>query len=270
MSGEGRTSRSARPWTAPRGFTLVELLVVVTLMVVLIAVLLPALSVARRTANTTMGLAHQREIGHAIMTYTFSWQDMLPPGYYFEAGSSKNTDWAIVLEGMLTDTGQTRATFGFETGRKLSKIYTDPNAAVDGGRTHYSTHPVLMPDLSPTRPTQKTYRFGRLTRTSRLVLLADGVQDPLAQHNSHATLFQLDAYGVWIDPVVGPPHFYRVAEADNVEPIDPGENLDVSAEAGQIRWRQWDDTAANILFADAHAATTLPEDVRKADIRPNR
>ncbi|MBI1371346.1 MAG: prepilin-type N-terminal cleavage/methylation domain-containing protein [Phycisphaera sp.] len=263
MPGDPRT-------TARRAFTLIELLVVVTIIVVLLAVMLPAMSAARGSARTTMGLAHLREIGHAVFLYAPSWNDMLPPGFYYEPGSPKNTDWAIILEGMLTDTGQTTATFGFDTGRQLGKTYTGPNATLDGGRTHYSSNPILMPDLSPTRPIRRTYPATALTRSDRLVLIADGAQDPEAQFNSHATLFSVDDYGLWVNPATGPPRYYGSADADGADPIAPGPNVDTHAAAGTIRWRQWGDRAANILFADAHAATTTPDAIRKSDLRPSR
>ncbi|MHC4995537.1 MAG: prepilin-type N-terminal cleavage/methylation domain-containing protein [Planctomycetota bacterium] len=249
------------------GFTLVELLVVVALIALLIAILLPSLSKARKMAQTTVGLSNQQQIGRAVLTYVETWDQNLPPGYYRDEGSPRNTDWAIILQGMLSHTGQTIDTFGFEKGQKFSGMFTDPNAALEGGRLHYSSHPVLMPDLSPERPLHKTYKAPITPHPARVPLIADGAQLAETQGNAFAVLTRLD--GVWADPTSGPAIGYDPWREDHVEPIDPGPNEDTHAGTEQIRFRQASDTAANILFADFHAATTPPDQIRKGDVRVN-
>jgi prepilin-type N-terminal cleavage/methylation domain-containing protein len=81
-----------------RGFTLIEVLVVVAIIALLIAILLPSLSAARAQARATMCKGNLHQAGTALMLYAHDSRGMIPRGgnlerYYTDG----ETHWTIVL-----------------------------------------------------------------------------------------------------------------------------------------------------------------------------
>ncbi len=74
----GHTRAYTHRAAPPEGFTLLELLVVVTLITTLAALLLPALTQARRRANDVACLCNLRQWGVATATYASENDDLLP------------------------------------------------------------------------------------------------------------------------------------------------------------------------------------------------
>jgi prepilin-type N-terminal cleavage/methylation domain-containing protein len=74
--------------TKKNAFTLVELLVVITIVALLVAVLLPAIAKAREVARRAICMSNQRQLYVSCSAYSMDFQDALPPlsGGYMTSG----------------------------------------------------------------------------------------------------------------------------------------------------------------------------------------
>ena len=93
-AGLARTSSARRRMlrAARAGFTLVELLVVVSVIALLIALLLPALSRARRAAQSAGCLSNLRQLQTCWLMYANDHGGTLPPNRHHDGGNLSFAD----------------------------------------------------------------------------------------------------------------------------------------------------------------------------------
>lgn len=77
-------------------FTIVELLVVISIITILAALLLPALNAAKEKAQSISCTNNMKQLGLAFHHYTSSWDDYFPPAE-FDPNSSPQLYWTLAF-----------------------------------------------------------------------------------------------------------------------------------------------------------------------------
>ncbi|HAL45671.1 MAG: hypothetical protein A2Y12_19335 [Planctomycetes bacterium GWF2_42_9] len=108
-----------------RGFTLVELLVVISIIAMLLAVLMPALSKAKRIAQGTVCAAHMRGVGMGMLAYVTEFQ-YFPASYLYP--SNANGGYSILNQDPSHPYGYLHwSWYLFSSGKVDAKLFSCPS-----------------------------------------------------------------------------------------------------------------------------------------------
>jgi prepilin-type N-terminal cleavage/methylation domain-containing protein/prepilin-type processing-associated H-X9-DG protein len=189
-----------------RGFTLVELLVVIGIIALLVGILLPALSRAREAANDLKCKANLRTIGQGILLYATGNHQYYPMGAQGNGQSNaanpdSNAIWDKVVQQTLGRKGSIGSATTDQTG-KIGDAFICPSAIVisadsSAQKNDYSAHPRIMPrcndpsnytdPIMPPTPPFSRRAFTKAMKTTQIhnsadvVLVADGAQCHVGQ-----------------------------------------------------------------------------------------
>ena len=144
--------------TSQRGFTLVELLVVIGIIALLIGILLPTLSSARQAANAVACQSNMRQIAQGLNFYANDNDFKLPWGWIdqpYDSGSFQVAEvhwWVPISEMLEVSTDRTRRSISdnrYSPSVGLSPVFQDYDTVVganaDQPMAHYTANERIMP-----------------------------------------------------------------------------------------------------------------------------
>jgi len=134
----GKANR--KQFKAPRGFSLIELLIVVAIILIIAAIAIPNLLRSRQSANQAAAVANVRTISTAAVSYWVTYGNGYPPSLAALGGAGAATcDAAILVDPVLTTAPNQKSGFQYAYAGQLGTVATSPPSCSNPGFLGYLT-----------------------------------------------------------------------------------------------------------------------------------
>ena len=130
-----RSNRSA----AGRGFSLIELLIVVAIILIIAAIAVPNLLRSRQSANQASAVANLRTISTAAVSYWVTYGNGYPPSLASLGGTGSNADCdaAILIDPVISTSPYQRSGYQFGYTGEQGTVSTSPPSCANPGFIGY-------------------------------------------------------------------------------------------------------------------------------------
>jgi prepilin-type N-terminal cleavage/methylation domain-containing protein/prepilin-type processing-associated H-X9-DG protein len=265
VTGTLKASASLR-----RAFTLVELLVVIGIIAVLIAILMPALTRARMSANLVKCQSNFRQVYSALTTYVNENKGVLPRSCDVAGGPSGTFAQTFV---QITELLGSKVSD--ETVDPLHPALTCVEAGTDGTlvwapnliRT-IQFHPRAFPGYDQAKQAPLEYpqrKLSSIRNSAEKVAFYEGPQIPVWNMCPEPESIFLDGWRwSWGHKYCDPPADGDMSRWD--EPIDSGLNRDDGWWVCSMRFRHMKNTTTPVAFFDGHVESRRKGEVKVKEI----
>jgi prepilin-type N-terminal cleavage/methylation domain-containing protein/prepilin-type processing-associated H-X9-DG protein len=245
--------RHPNPCARRPAFTLTELLVVIGVIGILLAILLPVVATARRSARATQCASNLRQVATALIAYSNNYRGSFPP-------NSLDIDQLWFQKPILGPYLPSPIPMSDDT--LAGGVLVCPSDADDAARSYamntFASSYVssfVRDDLASPHPRGKLYRLG-VKSSSRIILLADSWSEIGSTAASGTTVYTAQAIVGWVGDTPG----IRFGTGPGVAwdvgrfPERPSQIAFDRHRANPFRKVSDPDGAANFAFADGHVS----------------